>query len=53
MVIAMRNSKGNNLYLEPIKIRQVFLNGLFASCSACKFGTNNQRFRFILITKIV
>lgn len=53
MVIALRNSKDINLYLELIKIREVFLNGLFASCSKRKFGTINQRFRFNLIAKIV
>lgn len=31
----------------------MYLNELFASCSACKFDRNNQRFRFNLIAKIV
>ncbi|SFT98732.1 hypothetical protein SAMN04489724_3188 [Algoriphagus locisalis] len=53
MVIATKNSKVTHLYLELIKIREVFLNGLFASSSKCKFGTINQRFRFNLIAKIV
>lgn len=47
------NSLNIEVYLELIKIREVFLNGLFASCSKCKFGTINQRFRFNLIAKIV
>lgn len=47
------NSSKVEVYLELIKIRELYLNGLFASCSKCKFGTINQRFRFNLIAKIV